>query len=1037
MTGGAAAARLWSGAGLAASRNPTPARESGTAWLSVVDATMDDVAILRTPFVGRTGELARLDGLLAAAERGTFGAALIAGDAGVGKTRLVGELARRAAERGVVDLVGRCVDLGAGGLSYLPFAEALTQLTRAATTDDTAARALGVVREEASRHQGLARLVGQSGSRPVATGQELGRADDGLERLALFDGVAAVLTRLARDVAPVLLIIEDLHWADASTRDLVRFLLTRLDGERVFMVVTYRSDDLHRRHPLRPLLAELNRIPALERIELAPFVDGELSVFIAAVGGMELPDEVRALVAQRSGGNAYYAEELLAAGSTGGPLPAVLADVLLERFERLAPDTQQVMRAAAVIGHCRIADSVLREAAGLSGPAADEALREAVAHHVLEPDGLERYCFRHALLQEAVYADLLPGERVRLHAAVARALADQGPRSAGEQARHSLAAHDLPGALGASLTAAGEATRRLAPAEALVHYEQVLQLWSAVPEVQRPAGAALVDILMYAAAAAHSCGELDRSVALAEEARREAHRSGTPQQVAAAGVQLAQYYYAVERLPDALQAAREAKAALPAGESSVTKVLADSIHARVHISVGAAEEGLPIAEEALEEARRLGALSAEADLLVTLSVAHGTLGSEAQAEADLAAARERAEQARDHNVILRAAYNLGVNRIDAGDAQAAIRILEAGLAEATEAGLGTSPYGVNTRWMIANAMYLSGDWDGVLALMESARRDVPPVLADQLQIAALPVLVARDATAALPEIEIRSEAVAGLFGAASLESARAQALAWVGDVDGVLAAVERGYAVYTAQGEPLHLAGIALSATAVAALADRAEQARARGEAAAAANDQELGARYVEDGRRRAALGRPRLGTMGPEGRAWLIRLNAEAARLTSDAEPEQWRRTVEAFSYGHPYELARSRRRLAEALLRAGDRDGARENATAAWQAARDLGARPLREAIEELARRARLDVVPAPDHGGVLTRREREVMRLVAQGLTNRQVGERLFISEKTASVHVSNVLAKLGASGRAEAVAIVTRKGLLEDGAAATAS
>ena len=172
---------------------------------------------------------------------------------------------------------------------------------------------------------------------------------------------------------------------------------------------------------------------------------------------------------------------------------------------------------------------------------------------------------------------------------------------------------------------------------------------------------------------------------------------------------------------------------------------------------------------------------------------------------------------------------------------------------------------------------------------------------------------------------------------------------------------------------------------------------------------------------------------MGVEAKAWLARVEAEAARLRGEAAPELWQAAVDGFGFGHVYEQARSRWRLAEALLAAGDRAGAAEQARAAHEVAVRLGAAPLRTAVEALVRRGRLDVdLPGvrrgPDPSAVLTPREAEVLALLAQGRTNRQVGAALYISEKTASVHVSNILAKLGANGRTEAVAIAAQRGLL---------
>jgi DNA-binding CsgD family transcriptional regulator len=216
----------------------------------------------------------------------------------------------------------------------------------------------------------------------------------------------------------------------------------------------------------------------------------------------------------------------------------------------------------------------------------------------------------------------------------------------------------------------------------------------------------------------------------------------------------------------------------------------------------------------------------------------------------------------------------------------------------------------------------------------------------------------------------------------------------------------------------------------LAALADRADRTRlAGGSAADLAADFAVGRTFLDRMEETARRGRPRGGRLGPEGRGWRARARADYGRLTGANDPELWRVAVDEFDYGYRYEVARSRWRLAEALAERRDRAAATVEAGAALAQAQDMGAAPLAEALRELSRRARLDLPGVAAAGdAVLTGREEEVLRLVAQGLTNRQIGERLFISGKTVSVHISNVLAKLGAGGRAEAVAVAHRRGLL---------
>ncbi|WP_324275922.1 ATP-binding protein [Blastococcus brunescens] len=392
------------------------------------------------PMVGRASELAHLLACLDRAASGRTSSVLLSGDAGVGKTRLLDELTASAAGRGVRVLVGHCVDLGDVGLPYLPFVD----LLRPVAADP------GLAPTAASNPVLAALLAGRPVSsppvQPVAEGRDLGQplphraaprpVDDG--RLQLFESVAGLICELASDT-PLLMVLEDVHWADRSSRDLLRYLLARLVDVPVSVVASYRADDLHRRHPLRPLLAELVRLPGVERLELAPLPDAEVGTLVrrlAAAGS--LPESAVEDVVARAEGNAFYAEELLAAGLHGEALPLGLTDVLLARVEQRSPAAQQVLRIAAVAGR-RVRHELVAAVGELAGGELEEALSEAVHHHLLVVSDDGRYRFRHALLREAVLADLLPGSgcactppsRATWRASLARARPPNAPITRG------------------------------------------------------------------------------------------------------------------------------------------------------------------------------------------------------------------------------------------------------------------------------------------------------------------------------------------------------------------------------------------------------------------------------------------------------------------------------------------------------------------------------------------------------------------------------------------------------------------------------
>jgi predicted ATPase len=265
---------------------------------------------------------------------------LLAGDAGMGKTRLLLEFAGRAQQRGSRVLVGGCVELGDIGLAYLPVVDALRGLV-----DDPEEAEL--VAEVAATAPGLGRLLpGVARSGPTGA-----LAGDGLEQLQVFDAVRALLLHRSQH-SPVVVVLEDLHWADRASRDLVAFLARTLRSGRVMLVASYRSDELHRRHPLRPLLGELVRLPGVERLELAPFSRAELAKHLEAVAGVPLALDQLERTYERSEGNPFYAEQLLAAGAgeVDVGLPSTLADVLLARVQGLSEPAQQMLRVAAVAG---------------------------------------------------------------------------------------------------------------------------------------------------------------------------------------------------------------------------------------------------------------------------------------------------------------------------------------------------------------------------------------------------------------------------------------------------------------------------------------------------------------------------------------------------------------------------------------------------------------------------------------------------------------------------------------------------------------
>jgi DNA-binding CsgD family transcriptional regulator/tetratricopeptide (TPR) repeat protein len=1003
--------------------------------LSEARATIEDVSRWDDgPLVGRAEELDRLLEHLERAAAGRSSAVLLAGDAGVGKTRLLDELAARATARGVRVLVGHCVDLGEVGLPYLPFVD----LLRPVAGDPD----LAPVSSANPVLAGL--LAGRPGALvpvpPPAEGRDLGRplpnraapqpVDDG--RLQLFESVAGLICELAAS-SPLVLVLEDVHWADRSSRDLLRYLLARLSDEPVVVVASYRSDDLHRRHPLRPLLAELVRLPGVERLELAPLGDAEVGELVRTLGG-SVPDATVDDVVARAEGNAFYAEELLAAGLQGEALPLGLTDVLLARVEQRTPAAQQVLKIAAVAGR-RVRHELVAAVGGLAPGELDQALAETVHHHLLVVSDDGRYRFRHALLREAVLADLLPGERVRLHAAIAAHLAaTPGAGTAAERAHHARESNDLPGAFSASLEAAVDACRVGAPAEQLQHLEAALSLWVAVPGAQERAGRDQPTLVFETAAVARTVGEVHRAVALLRAALELLGPDADPAGRARIHYTLAQTMVRVEDLAGAYRESSAAMALVPADPPSEVRTWAAATHARMSYALGAMEEGDAAAEEALAAADALGLDSAWSDTAVSQVRARADADREVVGRR-LEEALQRARRSGDVDVEMRVLFNVATLAFEAGEIERTLEWSRRATARARDLGMEWAFYPAELRHLQVTALYMAGEWDASLAEADLLAR--MPEMAAHVRAAGLLVQVGRGDPAARQRLEWARGLIPRLQAHVLLQLVTAAAeidlAAWAGDAAGAA-----GLATTTSRRlqqlwESDHLGVLRLVGTALAPVGDAAAAARLVNDTATADSWVATGERLVELARSAVDVFAREVGEMGVEARAWLARVEAEAARLHGTADPAAWQAAVDRFAFGHVYEQARSRWRLAEALLGADDRVGAAEHAQAAHAVAVRLGAVPLREAVEALARRGRLDVdLPGvgrtADAGDVFTPRETEVLALLAQGRTNKQIGAALYISEKTASVHVSNIIAKLDASGRTEAVAIAAARGLL---------
>jgi ATP/maltotriose-dependent transcriptional regulator MalT len=987
-------------------------------------------------FVGRREELAMLDGALARAAGGVPAFVFVAGESGVGKSRLIAELEIRAREAPAQVFVGHCLELGGTVIPYAPLLDALRPV----------ARELAICGHElrdvlsAETRAALAELMPEFGEELDG----LRPAGDGSGRQArLFEALLALLDRLGAE-KPIVLVLEDLHWADASTRDFLTFLVRSARSERLLLVATYRSDELHRRHPLRPVLAELERAAGVERIGLDRFALDEVSELVAGILDDAPEPGLAEQLYARAEGNALYTEELLAASTDAScaVLPETLRDALLTRVERLSPQAQAVVRIAAVAE--RPFQHGLLEAIHDVDP--DEliaATREAVAGHVLVARDDGTYGFRHALVGEAVYNDLLPGERSTLHSAIAEALEIDpwllGELPAGsvsaELAMHYHAAHDLPRALAASVEAGLAAERVFAYREALRHLERAVEIWRRVPDAEERAGLPLSEVLHHAARMANHAGETNRAAALIRRAVEEVDEAAEPKRAASLYADLARMLRHTGD-PAASDSAHEHAMMLLPPDAKIERAQLLEQHASRLSLRGRFTEAHEMAAEAADIARRYGDHDIEANATIALGLSAGALRGPEEGIALLRRAHELAHGPADVN---RAVIDLAEVLDRAGRSEEALEIARAELVRAAERPEHSS-FDAFLALQEVNILIRLGRLDEAAEKMPVR---VPGDAAGQaptyLRMLRLQLAVMRGDPSAAEELAaVRRLAMVLEEGQwrEPIEAFGAQYALREGRVDDARAAARR--AIDAVRGTEDGGRYVHAVWTALMVEADAAERARVLGDADAAGRLDGL----VAELETAAAL--PGQWAEGP---AYARLAHCEAARARHalggpEPDPAAWEEAAAGFdALGLAWPTAYARLRAAEAHVLAGDRRAAAEALAAACAGARAMGAAPLVEEAESLGRRARLrteapesepteapaDETPEAARRLGLTPRELEVLLLVAEGRTNREIGAALFMSEKTASVHVSRILAKLDVGGRVEAAAVAHRLGL----------
>jgi DNA-binding CsgD family transcriptional regulator len=961
--------------------------------------------------VGREKEVILATEALRSAAAGRPRTVIISGEAGIGKSRLVEEMMATAQHDGFLVAAGFCSQVGGTRLPYAPILDLVD----------------GVRRQAEEMSLVVPRVTAQAVELLSGTGPALTGTDPTVATTRLFGALVSAVTELSEQ-CPVQLVVEDAHWIDPASMDLLSFAARRFRQNRIALVITSRQSGQQSRTPDRAALAELRRLPTTLDLQLTPIDRSAVRELIDALPhppGAHRRDQI----AELAQGVPFFAVHLTLYDDEAA-VPPLLRDVLLSSIEDLPPDQRSLLVVLALFGDLVDHDLLLAAVGGQPEELIARARTLTERGLIVAQDGT--LGFRHALLREVVLDDTLPSERVVAHARIAEALlaspmADQPVRAA-QLAHHLLESGRHREALRYAMRAARYAGKVWAVQDAHNLYSAVLRLWDLVDDASEVAGTTRMRVLCDAATTSRWCGRFDEALRQLDQCAKLPAIS--PHEIAQIERRRGQVHWSAGDMGASLEAYRRALAAMPEHSATDARaaVLADL--AQGLMATGHASDAEATARQAADLAEQVGDERVRLHALITRAVARAQLGD---VDAALAGLRECGPQARsldDVELVLRwygnLTFALGV----------ACRYEE--LAAAAAGGMEVcrryGPVVSLASTLIsneANALVTLGRWDEAVALAREALADVTAGgVADHLRALLAEVAVARG------EVEEAEEQLALLrrhgsqnpYVAYALALTEAELHLWNHSPDAAAATLARALPDLVSQDDQLPI--LEACRLALRAEVELAEAALPRRRSAPTDRRDEL----LEIAR--VASRR----TMLPVAAAVMLAIEAEAERVVGADRPAQWMDAARANAelgrtYAHAYCLTRA----GEALLRGQARSGATEVLRQAHAFAVDLGARPLLAEIQTLVRLGSLslepDPPPAPRRPGAaesmgLTPRERQTLALLTTGATNRRIARTLFISERTASVHVSNILAKLGAANRTEAARIALQLSLDTD-------